>query len=324
MMAAPLLKLKNFKSKMLYAAFFDARAEHCGRVAGGNARWLEDTRARRARVGACPCDAPQGRGGVAPQTARSAALRGIAWRAPCGGRKFIPEVQSTCGKGGAVAGQGPKGGADMAEKQDQQTVYKLLSADMRQGLKNIYQQISTASGEQTVPAPETDALFHEASDQLGEVLKTTETATMNIMEIVEKHLELQAESAKLLAAVRENTATPDQTARLVEINRQLGDDLTSLLTALSFQDITGQRIKRVVTALNKIEDSVVELYVSSGLIMDGAEKHPDKDAQALQSEAQKAVQDFRQNRKVTSTLKGPDKNGVSQSAIDDMLAQLGM
>lgn len=212
----------------------------------------------------------------------------------------------------------------MAEKQAEPTVYKLLSTDMRQGLKNIYQQISTASEDQIAPAPETDALFHEASDQLGEVLKATETATMNIMEIVEKHLDLQAESAELLAAVRENTATPGQTARLEEINGQLGDDLTSLLTTLSFQDITGQRIKRVVTALNKIEDSVVELYVSSGLIMDGAEKNPHKDAQALQSEAQKAVEDFRQNRKAASTLKGPDKDSVSQSAIDDMLAQLGM
>lgn len=96
------------------------------------------------------------------------------------------------------------------------------------------------------------------------------------------------------------------------------------MTALSFQDITGQRIKRVVAALNKIENSVVELYVASGLIMDGAEKNPDKDALALQSEARKAVEDFRQNRKVASTLKGPDKDSVSQGAIDDLLAQLGM
>lgn len=82
-----------------------------------------------------------------------------------------------------------------------------------------------ASDDQAVPAPETDALFHEASDQLGEVLKATETATMNIMEIVEKHLDLQAESSELLAAVREGAATPGQMVRLEEINTQLGDDL---------------------------------------------------------------------------------------------------
>ena len=208
----------------------------------------------------------------------------------------------------------------MAEQHDEPAVYKQLSTEMRQGLKDIYQQISTASSDQATPVPDTDALFHEASDQLGEVLKATETA----MEIVEKHLDLQAESAELLAAVREGAATESQKLRLSEINNQLGDDLTSLLTTLSFQDITGQRIKRVVAALNKIESSVVELYVSSGLIMEGAEKDPAKDAQALQDEARKAVEDFRQNRKVSSELKGPGKDGVSQGAIDDMLAQLGM
>ena len=83
----------------------------------------------------------------------------------------------------------------MADHADEPTVYRQLSTDMRQGLKDIYQQISTASSDQASPVPETDALFHEASDQLGEVLKATETATMSIMEIVEKHLDLQAESA---------------------------------------------------------------------------------------------------------------------------------
>ena len=218
----------------------------------------------------------------------------------------------------------PEKGNGMAEQHDEPAVYKQLSTEMRQGLKDIYQQISTASSDQATPVPDTDALFHEASDQLGEVLKATETATMSIMEIVEKHLDLQAESAELLAAVREGAATESQKLRLSEINNQLGDDLTSLLTTLSFQDITGPRITRVVAALNKIESSVVELYVSSGLIMEGAEKDPAKDAQALQDEARKAVEDFRQNRKVSSELKGPGKDGVSQGAIDDMLAQLGM
>ncbi len=212
----------------------------------------------------------------------------------------------------------------MAEQRDESAVYKQLSTEMRQGLKNIYQQISSASSDQGTPVSDTDALFHEASDQLGEVLKATETAAVNIMEIVEKHLDLQTESAALLEAVRSGTAADTQTARLAEINNQLGDDLTTLLTILSFQDITGQRIKKVVEALNKIEKSVVKLYVSSGLIMEGAVKNPHKDVQTLQDEARKAVEDFRQNRRVSSELKGPDANGFSQNAIDDMLAQLGM
>lgn len=211
----------------------------------------------------------------------------------------------------------------MSEEKGQEAVYRQLSADMRQGLKDIYQQISTASAAEGA-APATDALFHEASAQLHEVLRDTEAAAMSIMEIVEKHLELQAESAGLIAAAGEAAGM----ARLAAINDELGTDLTTLLTTLSFQDITGQRIKKVVTALNGIERQVVDLYVASGLVMDGAEKDPAKDAQTLQDEARQAVADFRESRKQPeakggSELKGPDKNGVSQAAIDDMLAQLG-
>ncbi len=217
----------------------------------------------------------------------------------------------------------------MSDQQDT-TVFRQLSNDMRQGLKVIYQQISTASGEQATPAA-TDALFHEASDDLDEVLKATESAAMDIMEVVERQLDLQSESAACLQALHEGLAGQSGGAaaaahleRLAAINRSLGDDLTNLLTALSFQDITGQRIKRVMQALSKIEDSVVELYVSSGLIMDAADKDPAKDAATLKAEASKAVEDFRQNRQVGSRLKGPSKDGISQGAIDDMLAQLGL
>lgn len=211
--------------------------------------------------------------------------------------------------------------AEPGQSGSDMTVYKQLSADMRAGLKNIYQQISTASAGDMLP--KTDLLFTEASDQLDEVVKTTEQAAMTIMEVVEKQLELTRECGELIDRLRKKNEDADL-SRLEEINAGLRDDLTRVLTALSFQDLTGQRIKKVVAALNSIETSVVELYLSSGLVMDGAEKDPQKDAQTLQAEAQQAVRDFSENRKIVSELKGPDKNGVSQSAIDDMLAQLGL
>lgn len=39
----------------------------------------------------------------------------------------------------------------MAEQRDESAVYKQLSTEMRQGLKNIYQQISSASSDQGTP-----------------------------------------------------------------------------------------------------------------------------------------------------------------------------
>lgn len=148
-------------------------------------------------------------------------------------------------------------------------VYRRLSADMRRGLKDIYQQISTASNDTAIDGRKTDALFTEASDQLDEVVKATESAAMSIMEIVERHFEQQAESAAIIARIKAGDASAADIDKLAAINDSLGADLNSVLTTLSFQDITGQRIKKVVAALNAIEDSVVQLYISSGLIMEG-------------------------------------------------------
>ena len=212
-------------------------------------------------------------------------------------------------------------GTGMSNEKPEAAVYKQISTEMRQGLKDIFERISTASRGQPLPPPNPDALFLEASSQLDEVLKDTESATMIIMEIVERHLDLQEQNATQLADLRSNGADAAAIAGLEAYNQSLGEDLTAVLTALSFQDITGQRIKKVVSALNQIETMVVELYVSSGLILDGAEKDPSKNVQELQDEARKAVKEFNQGR---SDLKGPDKAGATQGTIDDMLSQLGL
>lgn len=196
-------------------------------------------------------------------------------------------------------------------------IYKQLSADMRDGLKNIYKQISSASDN----SPED--LFAEASSQLQEVVKTTESAAMSIMEVVEKQLDQTEATEKLLTRIKEKLDDKDY-EELKKLNEDLRNDLTRVLTALSFQDLAGQRIKKVTSVLSDIEASILDLYLSSGLIMEGAEKNPEKDAETLQNEARKVVNEFHENRKSGSELKGPDSGGVSQAAIDEMLDQLGL
>ncbi|MBQ9537139.1 MAG: protein phosphatase CheZ [Desulfovibrionaceae bacterium] len=208
--------------------------------------------------------------------------------------------------------------------QSREPIYKQLSTDMRASLKDIYQQISSASStDGRKKEPEARALVLEATSQLDEVLKSTEEAASNILEIIERNEFNQEETQKILQQIRTEGCSEAKLARLDAINKQLGEDLTNLTLQLSFQDLTGQRIKRVVNALNKIEDTVVNLYITSGLIMEGAENDPQKDATELKAEAAQAVEEFK-NKRVTSELKGPDANGMSQSSIDDMLAQLGM
>lgn len=207
----------------------------------------------------------------------------------------------------------------MPDTGKENSIYRDLGAEMRQGLKNIWLKAAEAGcGDRKA-----EAIFEEASGQLNEVAAATETAAMNIMDIVEKQDGLAEESAALIEKIGE-TATSPELERLAAINRELRSDLLTLLTTLSFQDITGQRIKKVQSALRELESSVLELYLASGLMLDAAEREPGQSADKLAADAREAVAAFRENRPVTSTLKGPDASGASQAAIDDMLSQLGL
>lgn len=201
--------------------------------------------------------------------------------------------------------------------------FKRLSDDLQKGLKDIYDEIATAKHETKppssaasmceAPAENPDQWISEASDQLDAILKTTEQATVDIMEIVEPHLDMQAESATHLADLA--ARLPDDPAVMALMAREdkLGEDLMRIMTALSFQDLTGQRIKRIIAALKKIETIVFETYVAANLQIQARAAAPDRDLKEVAEEAKKKA----------SELKGP-QIAASQGSVDDLLAQLGL
>jgi len=203
--------------------------------------------------------------------------------------------------------------------------YRRISDEMRSGLQNIYKQIAEATrptgGGQTATelaaaegAPvSADKLFNEASQQLDEILTTTEQATMEIMEVVEKHMELQSQAQELLKGLRKTRKSNPAIQELIDINDELEQSLMRIMTSLSFQDLTGQRIKKIIRALKSIEGIVFELYMSTGLAIKAKQSQPEKDLEEIQQESKKR----------TSELKGPQV-GASQDDIDDLLAQLNM
>lgn len=197
--------------------------------------------------------------------------------------------------------------------------YRRLSDEMRQGLQSIYKELSAARKED---APQdglvqeklqADQLFHEAADQLDKILSTTEQATGEIMDIVEKHQDIQAKSNAILHSLKSGGVTKEQLGELRAMSDTLNEDLIRIMTTLSFQDLTGQRIKRIIEAIKKVEGIVLDLYLSTGLELKAREQAPDKDLDEIQAEAKRTM----------SELKGPQV-GVGQGAVDDLLAQLGM
>ncbi len=193
--------------------------------------------------------------------------------------------------------------------------YRRLTDDMHGGLQTIYKEIAEAAkpSQQASASGKADALFNEASQQLDDILATTEEATESIMDVVEKHMALQSQADELLAGLRKTRKSNPSIHRLIEINDELGENLTHIMTALSFQDLTGQRIKRIINALKTIETTVFELYVSTGLTMKARENAPDKDFEEIK----------RESKAKASQLKGPQRES-SQADVDDLLAQLGM
>ncbi len=206
--------------------------------------------------------------------------------------------------------------------------YRKISTDMRDGLRRIYKEMNEArsagSGDVHISdKAEADKLFKDASEQLSAVLRQTEDAANTIMEVVEHLQERQQENTMLLEKAHKGMITPAEWQKVIESNKSLGEDLTTLMTAMSFQDLTGQRIKKAVAAMKQLESTVLELYLSSGVMMKAYEEKPGQDMDRIEEQARAAVADLKQKVE-GSELKGPSSDGCKQGDIDDLLAQFGL
>ncbi|WP_243546430.1 protein phosphatase CheZ [Pseudodesulfovibrio tunisiensis] len=195
--------------------------------------------------------------------------------------------------------------------------YRRVNDDLQEGLKQIYQEVKAAKGGTVVRKIEADIdpeeLFNEASDQLDAVLKTTEKAAVEIIDIVENLQELQTSVADIVKGFESGGVTRENRERLKEINETLGNDLSTIMVTLSFQDLTGQRIKIIINSIRKVEEIVRDVMVSTGLMLRQREEEPERDIDSLSQEAKNKASD----------LKGPQLEN-SQNDVDDLLSSLGL
>ncbi len=131
------------------------------------------------------------------------------------------------------------------------------------------------------------------TDELGAIVLGTETATNSILAAAEKIDELSSNLSSRLSG-------GDQ-----EIAREILDHVISIFEACNFQDITGQRISKVVNAMRFVEERVHHMIDIWG----GLESFKDVETIADSSRQGDAA-----------LLNGPalasDKGVTSQDAID--------
>jgi chemotaxis protein CheZ len=197
--------------------------------------------------------------------------------------------------------------------------FRRVNEDLQKGFKEIYQEIKhvkTVDGAALpVQKDNPNELFSHASNQLDAILQTTEAATVKIIDTIENLQALSDSLAGIVKSFETGGVSKAEREQLSEINSALSQDLMSIMTSLSFQDLTGQRIKIIIETIKKIEKIVLDVYMTSGLMIKARAEAPDAktDFSHLQAQAKSKL----------SELQGPQLDS-SQGSVDDLLSSMGL
>lgn len=105
----------------------------------------------------------------------------------------------------------------------------------------------------------------QASVQLSEISKATEAATLNVMSQVEKVIDnhdLIIHHTESAERGNDLSNSLGEVRNVVSENREI---LMDIITGLSFQDLTGQKIKMIVGLIEDVEKRLLQLIVTFGL-----------------------------------------------------------
>lgn len=166
---------------------------------------------------------------------------------------------------------------------------------LRVGIKEIADCIVVAKHEvfQLELPDSARSKMNEASDELDEIVRSTEEATHQILNA--------AETIEQAAAAASEAGGPAQ----AEIDK-IREEYMNIILACSFQDITGQRIKKVISALHFIEDKVEELMEVLGI----------SSAPELSRERRRSVP--RDDEPLLNGPPAPGSAAIDQSDIDSL------
>ena len=156
------------------------------------------------------------------------------------------------------------------------------------------------------------AQLPQATAHLLDLNKMTEEGALEVMRLTEIIQDTRARAAKELTAVVSTLEAVDcrtLAARLEKTAQELAQDdkhLIDIMTALSFQDLVAQRVKKLVTIVEDVQCKLVELVVVFGLKQEGTapETHGKASEMLRQLEASKST-------------------AIKQDLADELLSEFG-
>jgi len=170
--------------------------------------------------------------------------------------------------------------------------YNQNENDMLTAIKEISGAIQTTRIELAEKLP--SGVVPEATQELDAVVKSTENATNEILDSAE-------EIRDIIPKITDKSA-----AKLIE------DRIIKIFEACNFQDITGQRIKKVTATLKYIEDSINNVLSS----LSGKEKSESSDTQDNPSKPDKPISEMNDQ----DLMNGPqlDESAPNQDDVDKL------
>lgn len=182
-----------------------------------------------------------------------------------------------------------------------------------------------------------------ANERLSHVLQLTETAANTTMDKVDSSMPIAeelGEQARLLRADWKKMA--DASASLSEVKdlgrttesflleiekgtEEINKNLTDIVLAQGFQDLTGQLITRVIGLVNEVESSLVNLVAVAGQV----DRIRGSEPEGERMEGSRSANEMTEEEKLVKghgpQINATEKDGVvaGQDEVDDLLSSLG-
>ena len=151
----------------------------------------------------------------------------------------------------------------------------------------------------------------DVTERLEYVLSSTEEGCAKTLASTERSMELSESIGEL---VQKGTFDEIKQQKIQGLLSELNTELTNVLLAQSFQDLTGQVLNRVALTISSLEQSLIQLISESRHDYDAI---PDREDSEQKSAEMKGIGP-------NVTQKSKQDSVDSQSDVDDLLGELGI
>jgi chemotaxis protein CheZ len=192
----------------------------------------------------------------------------------------------------------------LAKALDHGQFYRTMNEEVIESIGTIYSEIkSVKSSLNADSSTESLSLLNESDSILDGIIKATEHATLKILD----YLENMQQELNDLRSIIEPGGPAAASGNLDRLERVI----LNVMTELSFQDLTGQQVKRVIQSLKKVEDIVFNVYVTSAVLKKSKEQSPEQGIAEIREKVKGLIDDAKGN-----------KTAIDQEGVDSILAQL--